>query len=446
MKIYNLKEFTLESNISLSSIPTYEDCVEICSAPDSTFYETKLVVDGYPVSVFNYRLAQFKDFDKPLPGKPHIKGHEMRGLTFVFNKDGSLFKRYLLLEKFFNLNQVPDSMYSVVKNYKIKFISNKEDGSVATFVKLPNGKVLGKSKMGFDNDQAIGINRIYKNNPEVKSFVDWCLNSDIVAVFEYVSPDNRIVLRYPGQELILLRLRDNKTGKHIDIRNHLDRVGSIRIAPFEDDVKDLDHLIELTATQVDKEGSIVTCEDEFGRDFLFKIKTPWYMSLHGLLTDDIYKENVIIEYILDDKIDDILGQLPEDEREAHERINKIILIVKKAINDKISEIEKAYEQFVNSRMTKKDYALKNRVGNPNFHFVMNMIKADNLVKLSKEEILHIYDNMEDYERALRRCDPYEMAKEWLRDQTKRLAIAREWLQKEDPSLFFQEPEEKGDDN
>jgi len=445
MKLFRYTQFLKES-VSQNAIPTYEQALELCSGEESPFYESKMEVDGYPVSVFNYRLAQYKDFSNPIPEKPELKGYEMRGLTFVFDKDGSLFNRYVLLEKFFNLNQVPESLYSIVKNYKIKFVNNKEDGSIASFVKLPNGKVVGKSKMGFDNDQADGINRIYKTNREIKSFVDWCLNNDIVPIFEYVAPHNRIVLRYPSEELILLRLRDNKTGKHIDIREHLDKVGTIRIAPFEDEIKDLDKLIELTAIQVDKEGSIVTCEDEHGRDFFFKLKTPWYCERHGLLTEDLYREHVIIGYILDDKIDDILGQVPEDEKEAHERINKIIVIVKRAINDKMSEIQKAYEQFVKSGMTRKEYAIKHRSGNSNFGFVMNMVKADDLRKMSKEEILDIYDNMEDYESALQRCEPYEMAKAWLRDQKKRLAIAREWLQKKDPTLFFQDPEENDDDN
>jgi T4 RnlA family RNA ligase len=445
MKLFRYTEFIKES-VSNNTIPTYEQALELCSGEESPFYESKMEVDGYPVSVFNYRLAQYKDFANPIPEKPELKGYEMRGLTFVFDKDGSLFNRYVLLEKFFNLNQVPDSLYSVVKNYKIKYINNKEDGSIASFIKLPNGKVVGKSKMGFDNDQADGINRVYKTNKEVKSLVDWCLNNNIVPIFEYVAPNNRIVLRYPSEELILLRLRDNTTGKHIDIRNHLDKVGSIRVAPFEDDVKDLDHLIELTATQVDKEGSIVTCEDEQGRDFFFKIKTPWYCERHGLLTEDLYRENIIIGYILDDKIDDILGQVPEDEKEAHERINKIIVIVKKAINDKMSEIEKSYEEFIKSGMTKKDYALSPRKNNPNFSFVMNMVKADALRKMTKEEILNIYSSMDEYEKSLQRCEPYEMTKEWLRDQTKRLQIAREWLLKMDPTLFFQDPEENDDDN
>jgi RNA ligase len=266
MKLFRYNEFINES-VSQNAIPTYEQAVELCSGEEAPFYESKMVVDGFNVSVFNYRLAQYKDFANPIPEKPELKGYEMRGLTFVFNEDGSLFNRYVLLEKFFNLNQVPDSLYSVVKNYKIKFVNNKEDGSIASFVKLPNGKVIGKSKMGFDNDQADGINRVYKTNKEVKSLVDWTLDNNIVPVFEYVAPNNRIVLRYPSEELILLRLRDNVTGKHIDIRDHLDKVGTIRVAPFEDEIKDLDQLIELTATQVDKEGSIVTCEDEHGRDF-----------------------------------------------------------------------------------------------------------------------------------------------------------------------------------
>jgi T4 RnlA family RNA ligase len=442
MKIFRYNDFVKESVAFKNySLPTYEEAVELCSYDESPFYETKIEVDGFPVSIFNYRLAQYSDFNEPIKSNPNLKAFEMRGLTFVFNKDGSLYNRYVLLEKFFNLNQVPDSMYSVVKNYKIRFVNNKEDGSIASFVKLPNGKVVGKSKMGFDNDQANGINKIYKTNQDVKSFVDWCLNNDIVPIFEYVAPHNRIVLRYSEEELILLRLRDNKTGKHIDIKDHLDKIGSIKIAPFEDD-HTLDDLIEKSKTEAEKEGWIV----QFDNDHMLKIKTDWYFQRHGLLTNDIYREHIIIGYILDDVIDDILGQIPEDEKEAHLRIQKIISIVKRALNKKVVEIESAYNDFVKSGSDKKDYALNHRVGNENFPFVMNMDKAEKLKSMSKEEILDIYDDMESYERVLKRCQPYEMAVEWLRDKTKRLEIAREWLEKEDSTLFFKDPEMTDDDN
>jgi len=420
MKIFNYTQFLKESNdLSTHYLPTYEDCVEMCSQDESPFYETKLIVESYPVSLFNYRLAKYSDFVTPLPSKPEISGKELRGLCFVFNQDGTIFKRFLLLEKFFNLNQVPESMYSIVKDYKIKWVNNKEDGSIASYIQLPNGKVLGKSKMGFDNEQANGINRIYKTRTDVKTFVDWCLQNGITAIFEYVSPANRIVLRYLDEDLILLRMRDNTSGKHLDIKNYLDKIGTIKIAPFEDDYKDLNSLIEVNATQVDKEGVIVQAEDKFGKDFFFKIKTPWYMSLHGLLTNDIYREHIIIGYILDDKIDDILGQIPEDEKEAHERIEKIITIVKKVIDEKVQDIKKSYQVYLDMGSNNKEYALKYYKKEPNFGYVMQMTKGG---------------------------DSYELAKDWLRDKTKKLMIARDFLKEKDPTLFFQEPDEENLDS
>ena len=419
MKIFNYSQFIKEStDLSSHYLPTYEDCIEMCSKEDSAFYESKFVVDGYNISVFNYRLAQYKDFVTPLENRPEVKAYEMRGLTFVFNNDGSIFNRFLLLEKFFNLNQVPESMYSIVKDYKIKFVNNKEDGSIASYIQLPNGKVIGKSKMGFDNEQANGINRIYKTRTDVKEFVDWCLENDIISIFEYVSPANRIVLRYLEEDLILLRMRDNSTGKHLDIKDHLDKIGTIRIAPFEDDSKDLDSLIEVNATQVDKEGVIVQTEDEYGKDFFFKLKTPWYMSLHGLLTDDIYREHIIIGYILDEKIDDILGQIPVEQHEARERIEKIIKIVKEQVDIKVKDIEKSYQKFLDMESNRKDYAILYNKKDTNFGYVMALDKGR---------------------------DIYDIAKEYIREKTKRLLMAREWLKKINSTLFFQEPDEESQD-
>ena len=405
----------INEGISVENIPTYEECVEMCSQEESPFYESKLEMDGFKISIFNYRLAQYKDFINPIPSKPHINALELRGLCFVFNLDGSLFNRFILLEKFFNLNQVPDSMYSIVKDYKIKYINNKEDGSIASFINLPNGKVCGKSKMGLDNDQANGINRIYRTNKDIKKFVDWTLDNDIAAVFEYVAPHNKIVLRYSKEELILLRLRDNKTGKHIDLNGYLDKIGSIKIAPFEDDAKTLDDLIELSKTIVDKEGYVV----QFDNDKMIKIKGEWYSSLHGLLTNDIYREHIIIGHILDDKIDDILGQIPEEQSEARERILKIISIVKSEITKKVADINKSYQVFLNMGSVKKDYALAYRKRDRNFGYVMALSNGK---------------------------DVYELAKDWVRDNTKRLLMAREWLRERDPSLFFQEPDEENIDN
>ena len=385
---------------------SYDEAVALTKLVDSPFIESKLVVDNFSVSIFNYRLAQYSDFSDN-------KAFEMRGITYIFNEDGSLFKRHLLLQKFFNLNQVPDTQYSEVKDFTIKFINNKEDGSIASFVRLPNGKVLGKSKMSFESDQAVGMNRIYKNNKDLRSFVDWSLDNDIVAVFEYVAPTNRLVLRYTDEELILLRLRDNKTGHYLDINDHLDRLGSVKVAKFEDNGT-LDELIELANTVEDKEGWIVQFEKDHLIDFL-KIKTSWYCERHGLLTNDLYRENILVGYILDDKIDDILGQIPEDELEAHERIEKMIAVIKHSVSEKVNDILKSHELFLaeddgsDISIVKKNYALKYCKKDKNFGYVMGIVNGK---------------------------DVYDLSIDWVRDQTKKMNIARDFLKERDPSLFF----------
>lgn len=377
------------------TIPSYQEAVEICSKSDSVFYETKTNVDGFPVSIFNYRLAQYSDFNLPLENKPEVKAFEMRGLTFVFNKDGSLYKRFVLLEKFFNLNQVENSMYSVVRNYKIKFISNKEDGSIASFIQLPNGKIIGRSKMGFDNSQANGISRVYKTNKHIKSFVDWCLSNDIIAVFEYVSPQNRIVLRYSKEELILLRLRDNKTGNHIDIREHLDKISSIKIANFEDDYT-LDDLIEKSKTEAEREGWIV----QFDNDHMVKIKTDWYRNLHSVYTNDLYHEDKLIKLIIDEKIDDIICELKEDDH-LRTRVDEIVSIIKKCIREKIDRIQDLYNVYKKLNSI-KEFAI-NYYNNEDFSDTMKYIRNSEI-------------SLED------------LAKDWILKKTNRLEKAREFIE------------------
>ena len=387
---------------------TYRDALDLTRLTDSPFYESKLVVDNFSISIFNYRLAQYSDF-------VDNSAFEMRGLTFVFNEDGSLFNRYLLLHKFFNLNQVPESQYSLVEDLGIRSIYNKEDGSVASFIRLPNGSVLGKSKMSFESDQAAGMNRLYKSNADLKRFVDWSLDNDYVAVFEYVAPNNRIVLRYLDEELILLRLRDNKTGEYLDLSKFSKEICSLKVAPS--DVATLDELVELAQSVEDKEGWII----EFSNGLFIKIKTAWYCERHGLLTNDLYREHVLVRYVLDEKIDDVLGQVPEEEVEAHARIEKIIAVVKHAVSEKVKDINESYELFIEGgvdkdwtgdlrlQLMRKTFALKYRKER-NFGYVMSLSKGN--------------------------TDVYDLAKDWVSDQTKKLKIAREFLKERDSSLFF----------
>lgn len=371
-------------------LPTYEECRRICDEHDNfLFYEVKHQVDGFTVSVFNYRLANWTHFETPIEGE-NIKAYELRGLTFVWNKDGTLYDRYLLLDKFFNLDQVPDSAYSVVKDYKIKNIYNKEDGSIASFVRLPNGKVMGRSKTSFESEQAIEVQKIYERDPNIKEFVDFCMDENIIPIFEFVSPQNRIVVPYANTDLILLRLRDNKTGEYLDIDDYSEHLDGITVAESEETT--LDDLLKVKDIIEGKEGWIV----QFENGKMVKLKTKWYLNLHGLYTNEINRENDIIRMIIEETIDDVISELNDPIKSKE--VEEIIEIVNKYIVNVSISIDNLVNNFNGN---KKDFALKYSK-NEFFPLAIGVIQGKDKIDLIKNKVLN---------------------------DTKKLIQAREWLKK-----------------
>lgn len=308
---------------------------------------------------------------------------ELRGLTFVFNKDGSLYKRYLMLDKFWNMNQTSCSMYSVIKDYKIKSIYNKEDGSIASFIRLPNGKNIARSKASFTSDQAIEVQKIYNRWPNIQEFIDFCMDKDIIPIFEYVSPTNRIVVPYANTDLILLRMRDNVTGEYLDINDYTKYLDGITIA--ESSSQKLDELIELKDVQEGKEGWIV----QFENGKMIKIKTKWYVELHGLFTQELNRENTLISLIVDEKIDDVIAQLGEGDSKKRKEVDKISDIINDEVKIISSEIDKLVDEYnsdTNSEFyKKKHFALKN-IKSKYFPISMGVINGKNKMESISNKI------------------------------------------------------------
>ena len=70
---------------------TYEECKLICDTHNNfIFYETVHYIDNFKICIFNYRLASPLIFETPVENTD-LKAHEMRGSTFVFNTDVSLY-------------------------------------------------------------------------------------------------------------------------------------------------------------------------------------------------------------------------------------------------------------------------------------------------------------------------------------------------------------------
>ena len=409
-----------------NNILTYKQATNIVENSNGVFTETKHSIDGFNVSIFNYRLATYENFINPI-NDLSLNGLELRGLTFIFNKDGSLFKRYLLMEKFFNINENKGTQLTDLNKLKIKSVYNKEDGSVISFVKLPNGKVVAKSKASFDSYQANKANFIYNNDNDIKSFVNDMLNNEIVPIFEYVSPFNKIVINYTNDELILLKLRDNETGEYINIDN-ITEEWNIKVP--EKFNYTLDELEELSKSVEYKEGWVI----EFDNGLKAKKKTEWYFSLHKLFTEDLNKENYLIEKIIKEEIDDVISIL--DNSPYHdfirEKVNKITNLISKYIDDKSNKVNELYDVY-NSYTNIKEFVINN-LNSDEFSYVMNLVKLDKLSKLSDNEINNNYDNLDKYLEHMSDLKLDNQIKNRILKKTYRLENSKEWLLEKDKNI------------
>ena len=277
---------------------TYETAVEITKKSEA-FYESIVYVDGYKVSLFNYMFAGYSDFAEH-------DAYELRGLCYVFDENGQ-YKKFQALNKFFNINENQSTMYAVVKDKKIVNVGEKCDGSMITFIELPNGKIVPKTKMSFSNEQCDLAKEIYNDKLEIREFVQWCIANEYTSIFELVSPHNKIVLDYSETELILLQVRD-KQGRYVPLSVLSNVIGLINITKQLPPVP-LEELIEKQETEEDCEGWVVEFED--GQ--MIKMKTKWYFENHKLLTDDLTREDFIIEKTLEETIDDVLSQVKSED-------------------------------------------------------------------------------------------------------------------------------------
>jgi T4 RnlA family RNA ligase len=374
------------------NLPTYEECLEVCNRTgDMKFYKKELFYNKYKIVIFGYRFVDLNNFI-------NNDALEYRGLTFVFNEDGTLYNRFLKLRKFFNLNENDSTQHINLLGKKIKSIHNKEDGSLITFIKLPNETVLATTKMTFENEQSKVSQFRYENNVEnIKPLIDYCLNNEIVPIFELTGPLNRVVLKYNTTKLILLRLRCNKTGKLLDFNILPDNLlNNISIA-INENYNSLEEMISLSETIEYKEGWVIVLEN----DLMLKIKTRWYYNLHRLLSDDIHRENTIIEIILDEKLDDVYSKLDENDSEIKEQIelikNKVYSFIeekKKIVDNKINEFKNIYNS------DKKSFVLNN-INDEDFHLFIKVINGTDYYKVIETFIRKSTYRLEDARKFLK---------------------------------------------
>lgn len=328
---------------------TRDFCKELASKSD-VFYCTESIKEQYKVEIYNYRLASYNDFNDN-------NAFELRGITFV-NYNG-VWERFLSLEKFFNVNQCEAWSENILKTKKIQSVQNKEDGSLIQFIPfLIDGveselKFYAKSKMTFDSDQAKMAQELFDCNENLRKLIQNSFKDRYTIIFELVSPKNQIVLSYDTTELRVLQIRNLDTGEYLKWdRESISFIESKGIkCAAQQELISIDVLLNLKTTMRAIEGWVITFEDGMKA----KIKTDEYLALHGLFTN-VTRENVLIEIILNDEIDDVIG------RAQGEKLDFILEITEK-VQHKFNHLVQEYKElrrkyFQDFEEDRKKFAMK----------------------------------------------------------------------------------------
>lgn len=365
-------------------IPSFDDCKAIIENNSKKSFSEKIeIIDGYKIHNFDYLYPKKNSFSEPIKNS-QITANELRGISFVFNEDGSLYNRYLMLNKFWNINEIEENKLENLRKLKIKNITTKYDGSLIRFIKLPNNKVIAKTIAGFSNLQTSSSNEIYNNNLYLKNIVDKSINDNVALLFEYVSSNNKIVIDYNINKLILIKARNNITGEYYNLKDIIQKY-DIKETNYlnitkEKNVDNIDNLIEIVKFLENEEGVVIQFED----DRLVKLKSDWYNIRHRLLDND-EQENDVISLILNDVNKDYLKYINNSEK--IKKISEIETIINKYIKFVIDQVDESYIIFKNKFNGDKDLFAKEYKKHQHFHFFMLKIKGFNIEEELKKYIL-----------------------------------------------------------
>ena len=198
-----------------------------------------------------------------------------RGL--ILDKKGNIVARPF--QKFFNLNTMwlPDTLYINLPN-QTPVVLDKLDGSLGIYYETED-KFGIATRGSFQSDQAKWATEHYEKN---HSGAKW--PTGYTPLFEIIYNQNRIVVQYPFEGLVLIGLVDVKTGREADYGtlSQWAKYNDIRVAQDIHPKSVHDLMLENIKGQ---EGYVLTYDVGDCPPLKLKIKFADYCKLHKILTD-----------------------------------------------------------------------------------------------------------------------------------------------------------------
>lgn len=263
--------------------------------------EIYLTQAAFGTRILSYHFMDSKTFESPWL-------RECRGL--VFDRDGLLVSRPL--HKFFNAGEKTWTRLDALPLDQLVSVEMKRDGSMIQTVNI-QGRVELKSKLSFESDVA-RLARAFYDRPENANYRDFCgdcIEQGLTAVFEYTAPGARIVVKYPKEELRLLRIRRNREGTYLS-EMHTAEVAAMYNVPRVERWKasELSACLDALGRETHTEGLVL----RFAGDDMVKVKSPWYLRMHTAIS--FLRDRDVARAALNGSGDDLVAALVEAQAPA----------------------------------------------------------------------------------------------------------------------------------
>ncbi len=232
--------------------------------------------------------------------------------------------------KFFNLNERPETMIDNLPLDLPLEISVKEDGSLTTAFHDEDGTISFATRGAFGSDQAKKAMEIAQ-----KHYWDALKEIDLsryTLIFEVIYPENRIVVNYGDREdIILTGIRDLASNKTMSYRQTVEFAQEYGLAHVQLNELTFEDLLEQASSGATPsrhcsggalshhvhEGWVV----RFANGLYVKIKTDQYREIHKLVSG-LTKKNIVEKYQTSDEEEwrVYLINIPEEYRQEVEDI------------------------------------------------------------------------------------------------------------------------------
>jgi RNA ligase len=271
---------------------------------------------------------------------------ECRGI--VFDKEGNILRRPY--HKFFNLNERDETQFSQVDLSKPHSILEKLDGSMIVPYRV-NGRIVWGTKMG-DTEVASPVHQFVADNPQYVEFFEACEIHNLSPIFEWMSRKQRIVIDHPVDRLVLTAIRNINTGQYLsydEMKVYADVNGIEVVNEFPVEGKSIEEICDYVRVQPDTEGVVIRFDD----GHMLKLKTDDYVRIHKA-KDAILKERNVVDLIINEKLDDVMAMLPEEDHIELEKYQTRLLA---AMNKTVTDLDTLVHKMQMTFATNKEYAL-----------------------------------------------------------------------------------------